>query len=66
MDKEKVYKICHTYAEWDLVPNKESTLQAMDIWAKEVAVEFAKWCMDNTCQDMNLDNNWTYNPDFNG
>lgn len=47
LSKEEVYRRCHVYAEFDLVPNKESTLQAMDIWAKQTAIAFAEWCVCN-------------------
>ena len=37
---------------------------AMDLFAQEVAIGFAKWCMDKTHQDLNSDNNWKYGEDF--
>lgn len=45
--KEEIYKIAHTYAEWDLVPNKESTLTAMDIYAEQEAIECLNFAMNN-------------------
>ena len=32
--------------------------EAMDELSKIVAIAFAKWCMDNTFQDMNTENSW--------
>ena len=56
--------LCEVYRHTDLYDGEATTiLAAMDELSKIVAIAFAKWCMDNTCQDMNLDNDWTYNPD---
>jgi Fic family protein len=65
--KEKILKDVAEKSEYvtydDIVENvKEEIHEAMDELSKIVAIAFAKWCMDNTCQDMNLDNDWTYNP----
>jgi len=38
--KETIYKRHHTYAEFDLIPNKESCLNAMDEWADIKVSEF--------------------------
>lgn len=43
LSKEEIYRRCHVYAEFDLVPNKESTIQAMDMWAEQVAIRFFSW-----------------------
>lgn len=32
--------------------------KAMEELSKIVAIAFAKWCMDNTFQDMNTENSW--------
>lgn len=36
----------------------EDVREAMDELSKIVAIAFAKWCMDNTFQDMNTENSW--------
>lgn len=38
--------------------DRQSALKAMDELSKIVAIAFAKWCMDNTFQDMNTENSW--------
>jgi hypothetical protein len=45
--KEEIYKAHHTYAEFDLLPSKELTLKSMDEYAKEVAIAFAQWLVDD-------------------
>ena len=43
----------------DLFDGQASTVfKAMDELSKIVAIAFAKWCMDNTFQDMNTENSW--------
>ena len=31
---------------------------------KEIAIAFAWFCMENSCQDLNTDNNWVSNKDY--
>lgn len=47
MTKEEIYKKHHTYAEFDLVPNKESALEAMNEYAKQQAIAFDIWKFEN-------------------
>jgi hypothetical protein len=39
----------------------DSTKEAMDIYAKQEAIAFAKFAMENTWQDLNDDNEWRGN-----
>lgn len=48
MTKEKIFKKHHTFAEWDLIPNEESCLSAMEEYAKQESIEFNKWIISNT------------------
>lgn len=40
---KEIYKAAHTYAEFDLVPNEDSTITAMKLYAEQDACEFFKW-----------------------
>ena len=49
----------HFENKLDLFDGQASTIfKAMDELSKIVAIAFAKWCMDNTFQDMNTENSW--------
>jgi len=51
--------LCEVYRHTDLYDGEATTiLAAMDELSKIVAIAFAKWCMDNTFQDMNTENSW--------
>lgn len=54
--KETIYKRHHTYAEFDLIPNKESCLNAMDEYAKITAIDFLHWCIKT--HQITLDDKW--------
>lgn len=60
MTKEEVYRKHHVYAEFDLVPNKESALSAMDEYAKQQAIAFMNWSLQSECPYYCADENeWT-------
>ena len=52
--KEKILNDIHS----SKVVNWDKVFKAMDELSKIVAIAFAKWCMDNTFQDMNTENSW--------
>ena len=57
--KEKILNDYLTYGkDTYLAGQKDCILPAMDELSKIVAIAFAKWCMDNTFQDMNTENSW--------
>lgn len=45
MTKDGIYKKHHTYAEFELVPNKESSINAMEEYARQQAIAFFKFCL---------------------
>lgn len=60
---EEIYKSAHTYAEWDLVPNKDSTIQAMKMYAEQECVEFLEWATGRNLEvslGVFVDNEGTY------
>lgn len=47
-NKEKIFlSVTHTKKTRDGVKSKKEVFEIMDLYAKEVAIDFLKWCVSN-------------------